>query len=640
MIRLSVSRQLPQTTGQTQLSALERRVRRELFAATPPLTVSQWAESFRWISQEHNPEESGPWRNERVPYLREVMDALSDPDIERVVFRKSARVGGTEVLNNFVGWSIDQRPRPMLVLLPTVEEAKGWSKEALDPMLRDTDRLRGRIWEGDTGRRRKESTIQYKRFSGGYMAIVGANAGAGLRRRSIAYILASEIDGFPLEARGGRGKEGDPLTLGIRRSQNVRSRKIYLESTPTEKPSRICREYEQSDQREYWVPCPHCGHYQTLKWANFEWRDRNARTVVYRCGDYDRHPDGTVTRIAGCGESIEEHHKSGMLAKGEWRPRFAERRTRGYFIWAGYSPLTTWERLVDEWLKAQGDRTQLKGFVNTILGEEWEETEAELDQHVLAARRERWPARVPASVGLLTCGVDVQGDRLETSVWGWAAGEEAYVIRHEILIGNPGQADVWNRLDAFLAQGWEHEAGVKVPIRATCIDSGHHTDEVYAFVRARPGRNIFPIKGSTVHGAQAVMRASKPAGAGVALITLGTDALKDSLFSRLQVSQAGQKFVHFAWDLPDEYFDELTSERARIRYVNRRLVRVYELEAGRSNEALDCAVYALAALYLLGPYRQQLGNLAEALARGEQPAWPGAKPGRHAGRRILSRGVE
>lgn len=631
---------VPAVTGQYQLRHVEREVRGRIFAAQPDISCSEWAETERYVSPEHNPEEPGQWRNRRVPFLVEIMDALSDPRVERVVFKKSGRVGGTEVLNNFLGYIIHLRPRSTMVLLPTVDEAKGWSKETLDPMLRDTRSLRGRVRDSDSGRRAKGSTIQVKFFAGGrgLLAIMGSNAAAGLRRRSIANVLCSEVDGFALEAKGGRAKEGDPLALAIRRSQNVRSRKIYLESTPTEKGvSRISREHERSDQREYFVPCPHCAYKQTLKWANLDWQERNPSTVVYRCGIYERHGDGTVTRVAGCGKAIEEHHKPAMLERGEWRARYPGRSVRGYFIWAGYSPFVTWARLVEEWLNAQGDRTALKAFANTVLGEEWEETETEMDHQALAARRERYAADVPAPVGLLTCGVDVQGDRLEASMWGWATAEEAYVIGHEILVGNPAQAGVWNRLDLLLGRAWPHAAGTTVPISATCIDSGgHHTDEVYAFCRAKQGMNVFAIKGMNTPGAQAVGKMTVLPQGG-RLFPLGVDTLKDSLFARFAILTAGPRYVHFPWQLPDDYFEQLVAETARIRYVNRRPVRRWELPAGRRNEALDCAVYALAALYILGPtVRAGLGQMADRLTRGEA-AFPGVQGPR--GRRIRHPGV-
>jgi phage terminase large subunit GpA-like protein len=338
-----------------------------------------------------------------------------------------------------------------------------------------------------------------------------------------------------------------------------------------------------------------------------------------------------------------------MLAAGQWIPQHQDRpkALRGYFIWAAYSPFVSWQRLVSEWLAIQGDRTQLKAFTNTVLGEEWEDRESELDEQVLAARRTRYPAPVPRAAGLLTCGVDVQGDRLEATVVGWGAGEQAWTVTHEILPGNPGgKSDVWDRLDAFLAQGWEHESGHTMPIRSTCLDSGgHHTDEVYAFVHARPGRNVWAVKGSSTPGAQAVSpphKVERPNLGTVQLFLLGTDTLKDSLFARLGLLLPGPRYVHFPNHLPDDYFEQLAAEVARTKWINRRAHRVYELRRGRRNEALDCWVYALAALYILGPWRQQLGVLAENLAKGEQPPWPGTRGvmGARKRRRVRHVGVD
>lgn len=642
-IALRLEPKLPFVTGHQHLRRDEREIRARVFAVQPDVSCSEWAQTERWVSPEHNPEEPGPWRNNRVPYLVEIMDSLSNPRVERVVFKKSSRVGGTEVLNNFLGYIIKQRPRSTMVVLPSVDEAKGWSKETLDPMLRDTKCLRGLVRDSDSGRRAKGSTIQVKLFAGGrgLLAIMGSNAAAGLRRRSIANVLCSEVDGFALEAKGGTAKEGDPLSLAIRRSQNVRSRKIYLESTPTVTGlSRISREYERSDQREYFVPCPHCGLMQTLKWDNLEWQERNAASAVYVCGDYERKDDGKVKRIEGCGAAIEEHHKQQMLERGEWRAKYPDRAVRGYYIWAGYSPFVTWARLVEEWINAQGDRRALKQFVNTVKGLEWEDIEMQLDHQVLAARRARWVAEVPAAVGLLTIGTDVQGDRLEASVWGWGDEERAHVIHHEVLVGNPVEADVWNRLDLLFGRAWHHESGATIKAAAMCIDSGgHHTDEVYAYCQARTSRNVFSVKGLSTPGAQPIGKMATISNwPRLRHFPLGVDALKDSLFARLAVMTAGPRHVHFSWQLPDDYFQQLASETARLRYVNRRPVRRWELRAGYRNEAWDCAVYALGALYILGPtLRASLGELAARLNRGEGAMEIG-KP-RPRGRRVRNTGL-
>lgn len=607
-------------TGHRVARARIHQLQRRIFAPPPKLSLSEWAEQYRILPPESP--EPGRWRTSRVPYLREIMDACSDAAVETVVFKKSAQVGFTDgLVNNLVGYYIDQLPSPILVLQPTVEDAKDWSKEKLDPMLRVTPRLRGKVKE--SGRRDSKNTIRLKMFPGGFLAAVGSNSAAGLRRRAVRVVIADEVDGYGVSAKGSGGKkfEGDPLTLAVKRTENFRPRKILEGSTPTVKGfSRIERDFELSDQRHYYVPCPHCGYTQTLRFKNFHWEHRDPDTVVYLCGEMD--DNGKLK--AGCGRAITEEHKTWMVSRGAWRAHRPGRRVRGYFIWAAYSLLSAdgWRGIVRQFLEAEGNTELLQVFVNTVLGETWEERGAGVKAGMLAARREHYGAEVPAGVAILTAGVDTQGDRLEVSVWGWGADEESYLIRHEALWGDPGQADVWQQLDAFRTKAWLHELGPTLRIRRMAIDSGgHHTDEVYRYCKARRSQGVYAIKGEDTVGRAAIAKPSKGNRAGVLLWRLGTTALKDRLFSRLHVTARGPRYVHFPW-VDEEYFRQLTAEVVRTRYVNKRPVRRYEKTYER-NEALDCAIYADAALLMMGPLRDKLGALAAALraatAEGEPP---------------------
>lgn len=597
------------------VAPLERRLRLRAFAPPPRLTVSAWADRHRIISPEKNPTEHGRWHTTRTPYLKEIMDACTNPAVERVVFMKSARVGGTEVLNNIIGYHMDQAPCPILVLQPTVEDAKEWSKEDFAPMLRDTECLRGVVTE--SGRRDSRNTIQLKMFPGGYIAVVGSNSARGFRRRSIRIVAADEIDGYTSSARGGKHREGDPLALAIRRTQNVWNRLIYETSTPLIKgQSRIERDYEHSDQRRYYVPCPHCAYRQTLKWKNFRWQNRDPQTTVYVCGEIDTHGE----LLAGCGQPIPEEHKTWMVEHGEWRATQPDHLWRGYHIWTAYSLLTTWPRMVGEFLDAKDDVQALQAFVNTVLGETWEEKGEKVEPSVLAARREAYPAgaEVPAGVGLLTAGVDVQGDRLEYSVWGWGAEEEAWLVKHETLWGDPVRKEVWRELDLVLARVWTHETGATLTIRAACIDSGgHHTDQVYRYCHARRGRGVFATKGVSQPGSAPVGAPGLVANKTIRLFPLGTDTIKDSLYARLRLDTQGPRYIHFPF-VDEEYFRQLTAERVFLRYSRGRPVRRYEKVYER-NETLDCFVLSYAALLILGPVREQLAKLVAQLG-AKRPA--------------------
>lgn len=614
---------LDQLNGHRTALRIERDLRRVIFAPPPRLTGSEWADRFRYFG-EGSPEE-GRFRMARTPYFREVLDACCDPAIEQVVIMKSARVGYTEgVVGNVVGFHMHQSPCAMMVMQPTVDDAKGWSKENLDPMLRATPVLRGKVTE--SGRRDAKNTMQFKKYPGGFLVVTGANAASGLRRRSIRTLLGDEVDGFALSAKGARAHEGDPWTLAVKRTENYWDRKLIAGSTPTDKgTSKIEALFNLSDQRYYFVPCPHCQYMQRLVWSNIRWEDRDPETVHYVCGVVSK--DGEL--LEGCGKTILEEHKPWMVARGEWQPQRPGRKTRGYHVWTAYSLLSSWSRMVESFLvaKAEGNEA-LKVFINQVLGETWEERGETVEEGSLLARRETYPAEVPAWAGVLTCGVDIQGDRLEYGVWGWGAERRHGLIKHEALWGDPGQTEVWRQLDAVLLRPWQHEGGQMLKIRATAIDTaGHHTQAAYAYIGARPSMNLFATKGSSEPGKAAIGQPSKNKKLKVRLFMLGSEALKDAVYSSLRVETPGPGYCHLPW-VDEEYLRQLTGEIARTKYIKGRAYRVYQRRYERV-EALDCACLARAALLLLGPIRDQLGKIVDKL--NEDSPVPAPKPRRTTG---------
>ena len=594
-----------QVTGVERAAEIRDAIARAVFALPPRLTVSEWADEYRIVS-DGNPE-PGPWRTARSPYMREIMDAMGDPDIEHIVFMKSARVGATEAVNNFIGWTIDLAPANTMVVHPSGDEAKGWSKEALAPMLTDTPRLRTCVREKPTQRRESGDTMLYKEFTGGFLIVVGSNSASGLRRRNIQNVIGDERDAYTASALGGVGREGDPFELAIKRTENYPTRTIFEASTPTLTPSDdgktgspIARMYAKTDQRRYYVPCPHCGHMQVLKWRQMQWVDDDPETVVYVCGDVSK--EGEL--LAGCGESITEEHKVWMVQHGEWRAQYPKRRIRGYHIWAAYSLFTRWPRLVEQWQKAQGNNELLQVFINTVLGETWDEPGEKVSTADLESRAEAYPAEVPAGVGVLTASVDVQADRLELAVKGWGSGQESWLIGHWRLFGDTERLDdVWARLDNMLLRAYQHERGAEMRISATMIDSGYKTDGVYAFVRPRQGRNVFASKGIAERGRPPLQRAQRANKSGVRLFTVGTIAFKDRLFGRLKIQKPGPGFMHFCLPTDSgadaEYYAQFGAERVSTVRQGHRMVKTYVQERER-NEAIDLEVLALAALHTLG----------------------------------------
>lgn len=611
---------MPTATDELRGASTARRREREhrarAFAPPPGLTVSQWADTHRILSA--TSPEPGRWRTARAPYLREILDACADPELERVVCMKSAQVGWTEALLNVIGYTIDQDPGPTLLLQPTGDAVKMFSKERLTPMLRDTPRLRGKVKA--SGRRDSENTLQTKIFPGGYLAMVGSNSAVGLRSRPIRRVLADEVDGYGVSAKSA-SKEGDPLSLAIKRTQNFWNRKICEGSTPTVKgASRIEADFALTDQRHYHVPCPHCGYYQPLRWGQLRYDKANLDDVWYVCGDISA--DGEL--VAGCGERITEDRKGWMLERGRWVPTHPGRRWAGFHVWAAYSPWASWSQLAREWQDAQGNPELLRVFVNTVLGESWEERQEQIAEASLVARREQYGSEVPAGVGVLTMGVDVQGDRLELDVWGFGVAEESWHIEHQTVWGDPARLDdVWAKLDLQLRRTWTREDGLAMKLSSVAVDSGgHHTDTVYRYCKARQGAHVWAVKGSSEPGHAPVSKPSKGNRIGALLFSLGTEAIKDTLFARLRVAAQGPGYVHLPWSVDEEWIQQLTAEVVRVHYKNKRPVRRYEKLPGRRNEALDCAVYAYAAFIISG-LRERMGELVALLEkRAEKPAAP------------------
>lgn len=571
---------------------------RQAFAAgltpDPDYTVSDWADAHRMLSQKASAE-PGRWRTERTPYLAEIMDEMSPHSpAQRVVFMAGAQVGKSETGNNWLGFVIHHAPGPMLLVQPTVDTAKRFSKQRLAPMIEETPILAERI-AGNTSRDASNSMMT-KEFPGGVLIITGANSAAGLRSMPVRYLFLDEIDAYPLDVDG----EGDPIQLAEKRTTTFARRKVYMCSTPTIKDvSRIEREYNNSDQRRYFVPCPHCGHMQWLKWAQLKWTDDDPATASYCCEE--------------CGVLIEERHKSSMLAAGAWRPTATgDGRTVGFHLSSLYSPLgwKSWASIVEEFLQAKGDAPLLKTFVNTVLGETWEDDyAAKIGAGDLQQRVEFYqPGTVPARALAVTAGVDVQDNRLAVGLYGWGRDEECWLIDHLEIHGDPAQPKVWKQLDEALLKPLPHELAEPVTVAATCIDSGgHFTAEVYAYARERRQHHVLAIKGQSQRGKAPIGKPTKvdlnwrgrAIKAGAEVYPVGSDTIKSTLFARLKLNEPGPGYIHFHAEAGQDYFAQLTAEKQVTRYVKGFPVREWVKKSGARNEALDCKVYAYAAMQWL-----------------------------------------
>jgi phage terminase large subunit GpA-like protein len=448
----------------------------------PAMTVAEWADTYRILSG-RAAAEAGKYRTSRTPYMREIMENLSPSSpVERIVFMKAAQTGATEAGNNFIGFVIHQAPGPILAVQPTVELAKRNSQQRIDPLIDDSEALRKIVAPARS--RDSGNTVLAKRYPGGQLVLTGANSATGLRSMPARYVFLDEVDAYPGDVDG----EGDPIALAEARTATFGHRKkLFLVSTPTIKGlSRIEREYEASDQRRYFVPCPHCGEMRWLQFERLRWEKGKPESAHYLC--------------EACDAEIHEAAKTEMLAQGEWRATADgnDPRTRGYHLSALYSPVgwTSWAGIARSWEDAQANDAALKTAKNVLLGETWMESGEAPDWQRLYDRRERWtPGTVPEKALFLTAGADVQKDRIEIDVWGWGRGLESWLIDHIVIEGGPDRPAAWSELTALCAKTWRHASGTPMQIVRLGVDTGYEAPAVYAWARGQGFEQVSPVKG-------------------------------------------------------------------------------------------------------------------------------------------------
>ncbi|MCD5324765.1 MULTISPECIES: phage terminase large subunit family protein [Pontibacillus] len=553
---------------------------KDILPPPPDLTVSEWADQFRKLSSEASAE-PGQWRTDRAPYQREIMDSVNDPELKKIVVMSSAQVGKSELLLNTVGYHVDFDPAPILLIQPTEDKAKAFSKERLAPMIRDTPVLRKKVADSKT--RDGGNTTLQKAFPGGYIALGGANAPSGLASRPIRILLADEVDRFPVSA----GSEGDPLSLAEKRTNNFYNAKKIFVSTPTNKGvSRIEKEFELSTQEHWNLPCPSCDEYQPLRWAQISFE-----SVSHAC--------------KYCGSLHNEYEWKNQ--HGKWIAENPDSPTRGFHLNELVSPWSPWQKIIDDFKTAKKNGPEaMKVWVNTSLGETWEEDGEQVEEDELLARSEHYEASIPYGVKLLTAAVDVQDDRFEIEVVGWGSGKESWGIHYHTIYGDLKQQVIWDDLDEYLSRTWENVEGNRYSIACTCVDSGgHFTSEVYRFCAPRKVRRIFPIKGEGGNGGEhkpLLIGVSKRQREKVNLFRIGVDEGKAKVMSRLQVENQGPGYCHFPIGngYGANYFKGLTAEKLVTRYKQGVPYQVWQKVRER-NEPIDLRVYNTAALEILNP---------------------------------------
>lgn len=552
-------------------------------------TVSEWSDKNIILSRKTSPE-PGPWRTDRNPILREPMDCLSARStIHEVVLKFPIQIGKSEIGRNAIGYWMDEAPGPIMACFPAEVSMVKWINQKLNPMLDDSPAVKNVMVS--TNSRNAANTKEFKDFLGGQLYVEHAGAPARLKSTSVKYLVVDELTEFANSLKTG----DDPMVMLEDRYSAFTStyKRLDISSPGTKGICRIDERYELSDQRHYYMPCPHCLEEITFEWSGLHW-DKGGVRVRYVCPE--------------CGCEIEEHQKTDMIKAGRWIPKNPESKIRGYTVNCLYYQIglgPRWEKLVEMWLGVQNDPAKLKTFVNSRLAEAWEDPSMRaVKLNVIADRAEPYRLRVaPLGVCAITAGVDTQDNRLAVQIVGWGKGMSCWVLDYIELMGDPADDAVWIALTDLLNRPIEHINGHALPIQATAIDAGgHRTEAVKDFVRRRMIRRPMVIFGAVPNNAPVLSRPKAQDvnwkgqynKRGVMIQHVGTVAVKNVLFGRMSTDgdkDNASRLLHFSEDLPREYFTGIVSETFNPR-TNR-----FETKRGARNESLDTLVYAYAAAH-------------------------------------------
>jgi phage terminase large subunit GpA-like protein len=592
---------------ETKLNAAIAKV---IAAIKPPenLTVTEWADKKRRLSPEASAE-PGPWRTYRTPYLQGPMDAFTDAKVKRIVMVSSSQVGKSELLNNIIGYIVDQDPGSILFIHPKVTEAKEYSKLRIAPMIRDSKSLNEKV--SDPKSRDSGNTILQKNYPGGILTLCGSMEASALASKPIRYILGDERDRWAASA----GKEGDPWKLATARQMTFYNSKAVEVSTPTIKgASAIEKSFIEGTMERWCTRCPHCGEYHNIKFEQI--RYEYDEKIVAGKKTY------TVTNVwyicRECGSISTE--KEMKREPSKWiaeNPDAYKKGVRSFWLNAFVSPWQTWEAIITEYLEALGDSAKLQVVYNTRFGELWEDRGDIEDEDSLLKRREDYGERedgtqieLPDGVLVLTCGVDTQDDRLEYEVIGHGHFGETWGIRKGIIMGRPDEDLTWQRLDDAIDKIYKFEDELGLKISMTFIDEGgHFTQDVRQRCNARIGKKVFAIKGSSSADVpytappkkQKILDKQKKHIGTCWQYQLGVSAGKQIIMDSLKVKVPGSKYCHFPKreDYGAAYFKGLLSERLVYIAEKKNPWQWEKIPGHERNEALDCRNYALAAFKAL-----------------------------------------
>ena len=550
----------------------------------PPedMSVSEWAEKYRVLDSKSSAM-PGPWRNDMTPYLAGVMDEFCNFDTEEIAFVKATQLGGTESLFNMLGWIIQQDPSPTMLVYPSDVLGESISVNRFQPMLRASAPLRERWRENDS------SKLELQ-FDGMYLTIVGSNSPANLASRPIRFLFLDEVDKYP----GATKKEADPIRLARERTKTFHNRKIFMTSTPTLKSGHIWQALEDADAvKHYFVPCPHCGKYIELKWAQITFPNEDGMSYMDRAelANY-------VCQECGC--IITDQDKPQMLRYGEWRTvRENAKVARKVAFWINtlYSPFVRFSEIAREFLTSKDNPDALQNFTNSWLAEPWEDTKLKTNADLVLERQSELPEyTVPAWAKIVTAGIDVQETSIYWTIRAWGNYLTSQNIAH-------GQAVSFAEVERIMNLQFSKEDGTGMVVQLALIDSGDNTDLVYDFCASNSDWAL-PSKGSshamTSHFKLSKVNKTDSRAYGMNLVLIDTGKYKDMIAGRMRKENGtGSWMVYQGCDL--NYAEQVTSEHKVNVRSGQRTTQEWVLKTSHAdNHYLDCEVYAMCAADMLG----------------------------------------
>lgn len=577
----------------------------------PDMKPSEWAEKYIRIPAGNAV--PGPLRLDNAPYQREPMDMLVNPDCYRVTLMWGAQVGKTLLALCVQGYCIGAEPCSQMMMQPSQDDLRTWLETKFNPLAEECEPIANSIAKprGRDG----VNNQKMKSYPGGFMMFAWSGSPKTMRGRSAPKIVCDEVDGYE------RTSEGHPVGLLWQRSATFGDQRFLLEiSTPTLKDeSYIEKSYEMGDQRHFYVCCPHCDDHVTLSWENVHWEGQRETDEENLATIEEQKPDTAHLKCPSCGSTWNDGERVAAIRQAEsrgagWKSSRPFDGHASYHLNELYSTFRKVPAIVRDYLdKLKTD--DLQTFTNVSLARTWEEKGEKIDPDSLLGRRVEYPAQVPAGGVYLTAGIDAQADRLELEIVAWGEGDESWSIDYRVLWGDTLGDEVWEELDDVLAETFVHESGAHLAISAACLDTGGtngYTQRAYEYARGRTGRRLFAIKGRAGWGMPVVQSPQrKQSGKNkrkVDLFIVGTDETKLIVTRRLAVTQPGPGYCHFSMERDAEYFKQLTAEKMTTRYVKGQPVREWKKPDKARNEALDCRVYATAALKIMQPALKRLSE--------------------------------